>query len=316
MTRPILSPSADFSPQTVDKVERLLELLAEIGGHRYLGPRLVLHGGTALNVFHLDLPRLSVDIDLLYVGSLSPTTMLAERSEVRTELETMARKLGYRHNRPRDEHAGVTYKLTYRAVGGADQLKVDLNFLNRLPLLGHQPRLCQHCAPGVTFNVVPYPELIAGKVKALAERRVAAMRDLYDVYGAAMTPVQDRDLLQALVLYYWSLADTFPRDFDGSVAARFKAQQRALESELFPVLPPSERPNLSEMISVVSAFLQSLGGVTPPQREYLQLMAASGDYRPELLFGTWPEVLARAQSSPAAAWKVQNLQRRAQLRQA
>ena len=32
--------------------------------------RLVLKGGTALNLFFFDLPRLSVDIDLNYVGKL------------------------------------------------------------------------------------------------------------------------------------------------------------------------------------------------------------------------------------------------------
>ena len=82
MTTPILQPPGDFAPQTVDKVERLLGLLGEINDHRYLGPRLVLHGGTALNVFHLDIPRLSVDIDVLYVGAVSRDTMLAERPEI------------------------------------------------------------------------------------------------------------------------------------------------------------------------------------------------------------------------------------------
>ena len=101
MTRPILSPAGSFAPRTLDKVERLLELLHEIGVHRNLGPRLVLHGGTALNVFHLQMPRLSVDIDLLYVGGVDLDVMLAERGVVRAELETVARKLGYRHNRAR-----------------------------------------------------------------------------------------------------------------------------------------------------------------------------------------------------------------------
>ncbi|MCG2795115.1 MAG: nucleotidyl transferase AbiEii/AbiGii toxin family protein [Actinomycetia bacterium] len=31
--------------------------------------KLVLKGGTALNLFYLDMPRLSVDIDLNYIGA-------------------------------------------------------------------------------------------------------------------------------------------------------------------------------------------------------------------------------------------------------
>jgi predicted nucleotidyltransferase component of viral defense system len=48
---------------------RLLELLAGLESHPYLRGRLALKGGTALNVFVFDLPRLSVDIDLNYVGA-------------------------------------------------------------------------------------------------------------------------------------------------------------------------------------------------------------------------------------------------------
>jgi predicted nucleotidyltransferase component of viral defense system len=294
----------------VDKVERLLELLGEIGEHRYLGPRLVLHGGTALNVFHLDIPRLSVDIDVLYVGSVSRETMLAERSDVRAELETLTRKLGYNPNNPKDEHAGVTYKLTYRTAWGEAVIKVDLNFLNRVPVLGHEVRSCRHCSPKVTFNVVPYAELIAGKIKTLVERGSAAVRDLYDVYRASETPFEDWGLLQALVVYYWTLAETFPRSFNGAVADRFLGQERALESDLFPVLLPHERPELTQMIDAVSSFLNRLGDLTPSQQEYVDLMAGPGVFRPALIFAPWPEILQRAEVSPAAAWKVQNLLKR------
>ncbi len=147
MTRPILRAQTDLAPQTVDTVERLLELLAEIGQHRYLGPRLGLHGGTALNVFHLGLPRLSVDIDLLYVGSTNRETMLAERDRVRAEVESLVCRMGYRPSDPADEHAGVTYKLAYVGDYGQETIKVDLNFLNRSPVLADETRACPYCLP-------------------------------------------------------------------------------------------------------------------------------------------------------------------------
>ncbi|NLE73124.1 MAG: nucleotidyl transferase AbiEii/AbiGii toxin family protein [Actinobacteria bacterium] len=310
MTTPILQPPGDFAPQTVDKVERLLGLLGEINDHRYLGPRLVLHGGTALNVFHLDIPRLSVDIDVLYVGAVSRDTMLAERPEICGELETLAYKLGYRHNAPPEEYAGVTYKFVYRTRWGEDMIKVDLNFLNRSPILGHEMTPCRHCIPEVQFRVVPYAELIAGKIKALVERRSAATRDLYDLYRASQVDFDDWALLQSIVVHYWTLADTFPRSLDGSMVERFLGQERGLESDLFPVLLPAERPKLGEMVEAVALFLERLGALSPEQRKYMDLMAESGEYRPELVFSPWPEVLERAKSSPAAAWKVHNLQKR------
>jgi len=51
MTRPILSATTAFAPATLDKVERLLEVLEALHGDPVLGPAFVLHGGTALNVF-------------------------------------------------------------------------------------------------------------------------------------------------------------------------------------------------------------------------------------------------------------------------
>lgn len=55
---------------TLEKVLRLLDLLQEIARDPDLSERLVLKGGTALNVFHLGLDRLSVDIDLNCIGAL------------------------------------------------------------------------------------------------------------------------------------------------------------------------------------------------------------------------------------------------------
>jgi predicted nucleotidyltransferase component of viral defense system len=62
---------AGFRPEMVEKVIRLLLVLDRIANHRFLDSRMCLHGGTALNVFVLGLPRLSVDIDLNYVADKS-----------------------------------------------------------------------------------------------------------------------------------------------------------------------------------------------------------------------------------------------------
>ncbi len=294
MSTPILRLTGDFAPQTVDKVERLLELLSEIHDHRYLGPRLVLHGGTALNVFHLDIPRLSVDIDVLYIGAVAREEMQRERGEVRAELETLVGRLGYRYRPPKDEHAGITYKLTYRTDRGEDIIKVDLNFLNRSPVLGYKMVPCRHCAPEVVFGVIPYEELVAGKVKALVERRSAATRDLYDLYRASKADFADWHLLRAVVVYYWTLADTFPRVLDGTVVERFLGHERGLESDLFPVLVPAERPRLAEMIEAVAGFVERLAELTPEQLEY---MRADGGIRRLQTRAAFRAVAGRAEES-------------------
>jgi predicted nucleotidyltransferase component of viral defense system len=56
-----------FRPEMMEKVWHLMAILDGISIHPFLKDRLVLKGGTALNLFFFDLPRLSVDIDLNYM---------------------------------------------------------------------------------------------------------------------------------------------------------------------------------------------------------------------------------------------------------
>jgi predicted nucleotidyltransferase component of viral defense system len=110
--RPTLVGAAGYQAQTVERVERLLELLTEVEGHPYLGPRLRLHGGTALNVFHLSMPRLSVDADFTYVGKIPLNEYGAERPTLETAITELARSLGYEVTTSRKvEHSGRTFKL-------------------------------------------------------------------------------------------------------------------------------------------------------------------------------------------------------------
>ena len=83
---------------TLEKVLRILDLLQEIARDRVLADRLVLKGGTALNLFHVGLDRLSVDIDLNYVGALDRAAMEAERPDVDAALDRLLTSQGIRHS--------------------------------------------------------------------------------------------------------------------------------------------------------------------------------------------------------------------------
>ena len=61
-----------FRVEILEKVAQLLDLLDGFNRHPYLKGRLALKGGTALNPLVFDVPRLSIDIDLTYVGQLDP----------------------------------------------------------------------------------------------------------------------------------------------------------------------------------------------------------------------------------------------------
>jgi predicted nucleotidyltransferase component of viral defense system len=71
-----------FSAGPLEKVFRLMALLDALSSHPFLKTRIALKGGTALNLFHFDVPRLSVDIDLNYIGAADRETMLTERPKM------------------------------------------------------------------------------------------------------------------------------------------------------------------------------------------------------------------------------------------
>ena len=69
-----------FDQLYIEKVLRLLGILELFFSNEVLKDKYALKGGTALNLFHFQLPRLSVDIDLNYLGA-DRNTMLADRQE-------------------------------------------------------------------------------------------------------------------------------------------------------------------------------------------------------------------------------------------
>jgi predicted nucleotidyltransferase component of viral defense system len=71
-----------FREDVLEKVLRLLGLLDGLRAHPFVKGRLALKGGTALNLFYFDVPRLSVDIDVNYIGGTSRDDMLADKPKI------------------------------------------------------------------------------------------------------------------------------------------------------------------------------------------------------------------------------------------
>ena len=124
-----------FRPESLEKVIRLVGLLNEIFRHGDLRERLVLKGGTALNLFLFDVPRLSVDIDLNYIGSADLKGMEMERPALEAKLQAVFETDDFTVRRMPVEYAGGKWQLRYLgAQGQGGNLEVDLNFLHRIPL--------------------------------------------------------------------------------------------------------------------------------------------------------------------------------------
>lgn len=181
-----------FQAEPLEKAVYLLELLELLNSHPFLKGRIVLKGGTALNLFLFDLPRLSVDIDLNYIDAVDRATMLLEKPKLEQAVQAVCGRLGIQVKRVPGDHAGGKWRLAHAsALGGSGTMELDLNMLLRTPLW---PPVITDSHPIGAFTARQVPvldihELAAGKLAALFSR--SASRDLFDVYNLLREPRLD-----------------------------------------------------------------------------------------------------------------------------
>jgi len=169
-----------FRADSVEKALRLCGILERLDRHPTTRGAWLLKGGTVLNLLHLDVPRMSVDIDLNFVGAVDREGMLAARPEFEAALAAVCEREGCAVKRTPDEYAGGKFRLRFASVlGGSQNLEVDVSYVARVPLLGTE-RLATRFPPNDPIKVptLSLLELAAGKFTALVQRTVA--RDAFD----------------------------------------------------------------------------------------------------------------------------------------
>jgi predicted nucleotidyltransferase component of viral defense system len=294
-----------FQADSLEKVLRLRELLNEFQKHSFLRGKLVLKGGTALNLFYLGLKRLSVDIDLNYIGHVDREAMLAERPDIIRAVEQIATGLGYKLQNGVDDHALREWYLGYfNHTGAQDRLQVEINFLMRACALAPRtlPAASLIDSQPCEFPVLATEELFGGKIKAMIDRRHP--RDLYDLYRFAKSDLKyDPEILRKLAVLFGSTMDNDFRTYTIERASDVDAKQ--IEALLYPLLKADDRPRLAEMLAAARPLLE---GVLDHKREEAYLASvAAGNYEPKLLFPENAEIAERIRLHPALLWKAQNV---------
>jgi len=303
--------STGFRPDVLEKVAHLMGLLDTLQSHPFLRGKLVLKGGTALNLFVFNVPRLSVDIDLNYVGVKSRDAMLEERPKIEQAIQAAFKRDGFTVRRMPEEHAGGKWLLRYQGASGQNgNLEVDINFMYRVPLWRVST---MDSYPLGTWQVTDIPvmdihELAAGKLTALLSRRKA--RDLFDSHRILhMDGLNFERLRIAFVVYGamnrkdWRTVSIGDVDFDVA----------ELASQLIPMLRPGAiqetqgAGNYGKML--VDECRQALSALLPfngAERQFLDLLLDKGEIDSTIL--TADETLQkRIQQQPLLEWKALNV---------
>lgn len=156
-------------------------LLTQVAPLVFVGDTFALKGGTAINLFVRDMPRLSVDLDLVFLDHTLPRDeALARINEAVKQAAEQLNKRGFQTYAPAAA-AGETKLLVRR---GSIQLKVEVNFVMRGTV---QPVHRASLTPGardvlmtdLDIPVVSLEDVYGGKLVAALDRQHP--RDLFDV---------------------------------------------------------------------------------------------------------------------------------------
>ena len=269
----------------LEKVLRLREILKLISEDNALSKQLVLKGGTAINLLWFDLPRLSVDIDLNYIGAVEKDKMERARSTVvQPILESIFKLLKYKIE-TRLEYANNTYELRYiNSNNGNGVIKLDINYLHRIPIFGVTEKRFKALGEEDNFTVrtLTLEELYAGKLKALFDR--STPRDLFDVYMLIKNYANEIDE-QKLKKAFIFLGTIGISDFDKLHAEKInRINQADFENILKPMLRNSSNLDLAEMLSYTKPFLERMMNFSKGEKLFITTFLNKKELLPDLLF--------------------------------
>ena len=308
-----LANETGYQSGTLEKVLRLLDLLQEIARDPILSGRLALKGGTALNVFYLTLDRLSVDIDLNYIGALGRAEMSAERPIVDAALNRLLAAQGYSVRRQPEGHAGGKWLSGYAsALGGNATLELDVNYMARQPLFGaarmESRPLGEIQASGVL--VLDLHEVVAGKVVALIDRHAA--RDLFDARRILSIEGLDWRRIKAAVL---AIGACNRIDWRTISTGAIEGDARELRQKLTICLPRSRFSGMGEIeawieetVALCRERFAFLSDLSEKEQEFLDCILDRGEVNVELL-DVDPEIRNRIATMPMLAWKTRHVRK-------
>lgn len=273
-------------------------LLTRVAPLVLVGDAFALKGGTAINLFVRDMPRLSVDLDLVFPDYTVPRAEALKRiNEAIRQSAARLKKQGFQTHAPASADAGET-KLLVRQ--GATQVKIEVNFVMR-----------------GTVNPVRTASLTQKARDTLQADLEIPVVSLEDVYGgklvAAMDRQHPRDLFDVMQLFaHEGITAGIRRAFVVYLASH----NRPVHEVLFPTLRDVrqefesnfvgmtvEPVELDALLAARERMMHELQqGLTKDERRFLLSLVEA---EPE-----WAALgLPHLGQLPGLRWKLQNLER-------
>lgn len=282
----------NYTVNNVEKILRLSFILNDLNVMPEFKGKLLLKGGTAINLIAFDeLPRLSVDLDLDFAENLSKERMQEEREKINRPLDKYCQENGYLKS-GRCSFSLDSFSLFYTtATGSRDKLKLDINYHNRCHILEGEvseiPFPFSMKDGVLTVAHVAVTELFAGKIKAFYER--CKPRDIYDIYSLAKSGIlssqEERNLLRQCIVFYSTLGNIeHPELLEQDVNHILDMPFQDIKTQLLPMLHINAGKYPKDEINrIVIEYLSSLLKLEEAEKQYINEFY-KGNYNPFLLF--------------------------------
>ncbi len=257
-----------------------------------------LKGGTAINLFVRDMPRLSVDLDLVFPDHTLPREEALQRiNEAIRQSVVRLNRQGFQTHAPASADAGETKFLVRQ---GTIQVKIEANFVMRGTVLPtRMVSLTQNARDTLQADleipVVSIEDMYGGKLVAAMDRQHP--RDLFDVMQLFANEGITAGIRRAFVVY-------------------LSSHNRPVHEVLFPSLRDirqefehnfagmtTEPIELDALLAARERIVRELQqGLTTDERRFLlSLVAAEPEWN---LLG-----IPHLEQLPGVRWKLQNLSR-------
>lgn len=256
-----------------------------------------MKGGTALNFFWFDYPRLSVDLDLVYLPVSSRQTFLAETDHALQRIAARIRQTdpSMTVNFTRHPHSNTISKLHCRQHNVEAKVEVALGQRQHVfpTVTGEfQPATVADLGPATTL-LLSFPETCAGKCHAVLDR--LHPRDLFD----ARTILNEADLTPKVRTAF--IVDMLGqgKPIGEMLSPRLKVHGQDAWNSLGRLLPtPVDRQDLFQALADLKH--QLVQHMPSHHRDFLQSFIRG---HPDWSLLEIPSV----RDFPAVRWRMQNL---------
>lgn len=254
-----------------------------------------LKGGTAINLFVRDLPRLSVDIDLTYLPILNRSRSLGAIDKAMKRVAERVEKgiRGSRITTSATENAVTKLFIRHQGVQITVEVTPVLRGCTYEPELRGVSAAVEERFGFAEMQVLSFADLYAGKIVAALDRQHP--RDLFDVRALLANEGISDELRAAFIVYLLS----HTRPMAEVLAARPKNIASAYANSFEGMT--EELVSLDELLAARIAIVDAIVGNMPADHRRFLVSFEAGEPDWSLL------AVPKVEKLPAVKWRQQNL---------